>query len=175
MRIGTKDGGDGVRCWNKEAVTAYVDQVNAREAQVARDNPDVTVLPGQLVCYGCEVMDFDYGVKCTASLTRTRYAVQSEIQPRAEDAAGSLLDIAGLRSRAPEEIAAQAKTPQLATSASAPGGSGAAGSGKGGSGGAGGPGSSAASGASSSSTQAGPAAEPRSEGKRGGLRGLFGR
>ena len=96
MRVGTKDGGDGVRCWNREAVTRYVDQVNAREAQVAQANPDVVVLPGRLVCYGCEVMEYDYGIKCTASLTRTRYAVRDETEPRAEDAVGSLREIEGL-------------------------------------------------------------------------------
>ena len=92
MHLGIKDGGDGVPCWNRQAVTAHVDEVNRREQQVAERNPDVVVLPGRLVCYGCEVMEFDYGIKCTASLTRTRYVVDGEIEPRAEDAAGSLLE-----------------------------------------------------------------------------------
>jgi hypothetical protein len=104
MHVGIKDGGDGVRCWNREAVLAYAEQVNRREAQIAQQNPDVVVLPGRLVCYGCEVMEYDYGIKCTASLTRTRYAVQGETEPRAEDAAGSLLEIEGLRSRAPSDV-----------------------------------------------------------------------
>jgi len=154
MRVGTKDGGDGVRCWNKDAVTAHVDQVNAREAQIARENPNVVVLPGQLVCYGCEVMDFDYGVKCTASLTRTRYAVEGEIQPRSEDAVGSLSDVVGLRHRAPEEIAAQVKSSPLAASSAGP----------------------AASTAGSPSASTGSSvAAPQSGSKRSGLRGLFGR
>ena len=78
MHVGIKDGGDGVPCWNRQAVTAYVDEVNRREQQVAERNPDVVVLPGRLVCYGCEVMEFDYGVRCTATLTRTRFAVAGE-------------------------------------------------------------------------------------------------
>lgn len=116
MQVGIKDGGDGVRCWNAPAVTSYADEVNRRERQVGQDNPDVTVLPGRLVCYGCEVMEYDYGVKCTASLTRTRYAVRGEIEPRAEDAKGSLLDIDGFRGRAPSEVEAEAK---MATAAGA--------------------------------------------------------
>jgi len=153
MRVGTKDGGDGVRCWNKDAVLAYADQVNAREAQIARENPAVVVLPGQLVCYGCEVMDYDYGVKCTASLTRTRYAVEGETQPRAEDAVGSLAEVVGLRHRAPEEIAAQVKSSDLASAPSAP----------------------AAATAGSASASAGSSAAAPQEGRRSGLRGLFGR
>lgn len=153
MRVGTKDGGDGVRCWNKDAVSAYADQVNAREAQVARQNPDVVVLPGQLVCYGCEVMDFDYGVKCTATLTRTRYAVEGEIPPRTEDAAGSLSDVVGLRHRAPDEIAAQVKSSELASASSGP---------------------TATSAGSPSAASGSSVAAPQTEGRRG-LRGLFGR
>lgn len=122
MRVGTKDGGDGVRCWNREAVTRYVDQVNAREAQVAQANPDVVVLPGRLVCYGCEVMEYDYGIKCTASLTRTRYAVRDETEPRAEDAVGSLREIEGLRERAPSDVQAQPVAAQQAAPAGRPAG-----------------------------------------------------
>ena len=70
------------------------------------------MLAGRLVCYGCEVMDYDYGVKCTAVLTRTRYAVAGEIEPRSEDAKGSLLDIAGFRGRAPGEVETQVKQAQ---------------------------------------------------------------
>src|SRR3712207_7121413 len=81
MHVGIKEGGDGVRCWNRQAVTAYAEQVNRREAQIAQQNPDVVVLPGRLVCYGCEVMEYDYGIKCTAQLTRTRYAVRGETEP----------------------------------------------------------------------------------------------
>ncbi len=115
MQVGIKDGGDGVRCWNAAAIASYADEVNRREQQVTQHNPDVAVLPGRLVCYGCEVMEYDYGVKCTATLTRTRYAVQDEIEPRAEDAKGSLLDIRGFEGRAPADIEAEAK----ATTASA--------------------------------------------------------
>ena len=122
MRVGTKDGGDGVRCWNREAVTRYVDQVNAREAQVAQANPDVVVLPGRLVCYGCEVMEYDYGIKCTASLTRTRYAVRDETEPRAEDAVGSLQEIEGLRERAPSDVQAEPVAARPAAPAAGPAG-----------------------------------------------------
>lgn len=153
MQVGIKDGGDGVKCWNALAVTAYVDEVNRREQQVAQNNPDVTLLPGRLVCYGCEVMDYGYGVKCTASLTRTRFAVQGEIQPRAEDAKGSLLDISGFQHRAPSEVEAEAK---VSTAAAA------------------GPAShTPASHTPASHTPA--ASPPAADSKRGGLRGLFNR
>ncbi|WP_375424610.1 hypothetical protein [uncultured Friedmanniella sp.] len=117
MQVGIKDGGDGVRCWNVSSVHAYADEVNRREQQVAQSNPDVAVLPGRLVCYGCEVMEYDYGVKCTATLTRTRYAVQGEIEPRLEDAKGSLLDIAGFQGRAPADIETAAKAETAAVAA----------------------------------------------------------
>lgn len=172
MHVGIKEGGDGVRCWNREAVTAYVDQVNRREAQVAQHNPDVVVLPGRLVCYGCEVMEYDYGIKCTASLTRTRYAVQGETEPRAEDAVGSLAEVEGLRSRAPSEVQpepAAARQPATAGTSSA-GPSGARPSGAH-------PSSGRPSGADPSGAER-PAAGAHGapvETKRSGLRGLFGR
>lgn len=154
MHLEIKDGGDGVPCWNRQAVTAHVDEANRREQQVAERNPDVVVLPGRLVCYGCEVMEFDYGIKCTASLTRTRYAVEGETEPRAEDAAGSLLEVEGLRSRAPAELHEQVRAREKTTA-----------------------------GVASTGSAAGPAAQPptpsppagREEPRRGGLRGLFGR
>ncbi|GAA1828229.1 hypothetical protein ACFFOM_14280 [Microlunatus capsulatus] len=163
MHLGIKDGGDGVPCWNRQAVTAHVDEVNRREQQVAERNPDVVVLPGRLVCYGCEVMEFDYGIKCTASLTRTRYVVDGEIEPRAEDAVGSLLEVEGLRNRAPAELHEQVRAKEKASAGVA------------------------------ASSGAGPAAPPppgagaptppttlpphpgRDDSRRGGLRGLFGR
>ena len=147
MHVGIKDGGDGVRCWNRQAVLAYAEQVNRRETQIAQHNPDVVVLPGRLVCYGCEVMEYDYGIKCTASLTRTRYAVQGETEPRVEDAAGSLLEIEGLRSRAPSDVQPEptaARQPAAASSAATP-------------------------------PSPGPADRSATESKRSGLRGLFGR
>jgi hypothetical protein len=154
MHVGIKDGGDGVPCWNREAVMAYADQVNRREQHVAERNPDVVVLSGRLVCYGCEVMEYDYGIKCTASLTRTRYAVEGETEPRTEDAAGSLLEVEGLRNRAPAELHEQVRSREKASAATSPSGAG-----------------------------AGPAAPPttlpphpgRDDSRRGGLRGLFGR
>jgi hypothetical protein len=145
MQVGIKDGGDGVRCWNAAAVRGYADEVNRREQQVTQNNPDVAVLPGKLVCYGCEVMEYDYGVKCTATLTRTRYAVQGEIEPRPEDAKGSLLDIPGFQGRAPADIEAEAK---VATAVAAP--------------------------ANGSHTPPAPAPAP-ADTRRSGLRGLFNR
>ena len=147
MRVGIKDGGDGVRCWNREAVLAYADQVNSREAQIAQRNPDVVVLPGRLICYGCEVMEYDYGIKCTAQLTRTRYTVQGETEPRAEDAAGSLLEVPGLQSRAPSDVQPEPAAARQSAPSPSP--------------------------ASTSSVAGAHAAQPES--KRSGLRGLFGR
>ena len=156
MHVGIKDGGDGVRCWNRQAVTTYVEQVNRREAQIAQQNPDVVVLPGRLVCYGCEVMDYDYGIKCTAQLTRTRYAVQGETEPRAEDAAGSLLEVEGLRSRAPGDVQPEptpARQPAAVHQSA----------------------SSAAPGAAAAAQPPSSGAHAPAETKRSGLRGLFGR
>ena len=151
MHVGIKDGGDGVPCWNRQAVAAYADEVNRREQQVAERNPDVVVLPGRLVCYGCEVMEFDYGVKCTATLTRTRYAVSGETEPRTEDAAGSLLEVEGMRSRAPEELHEQVRNREKAPAGVTP---------------------------TAESPAPSPAPQPhpgRDDARRGGLRGLFGR
>jgi hypothetical protein len=148
MRVGIKDGGDGVRCWNREAVLAYADRVNSRETQIAQHNPDVVVLPGRLVCYGCEVMEYDYGIKCTAQLTRTRYAVQGETEPRAEDAAGSLLEVPGLQSRAPSDVQPEPAAARQSAPSSGP--------------------------ASTPASAPGAHAAPP-ESKRSGLRGLFGR
>ena len=157
MRVGIKDGGDGVRCWNRDAVMAYADQVNSREAQIAQQNPDVVVLPGRLLCYGCEVMEYDYGIKCTAQLTRTRYAVQGETEPRAEDAVGSLLEVPGLKGRAPSGVEAEPVAARPA--AAAPGGA-----------------SSPGPASSSAPTPGRAPAHPGADGaKRSGLRGLFGR
>ena len=108
MRVETKAGGDGVLCWNVEPIAAYAQQVNEQETRLARDNPDLVVKPGLLKCYGCEVMEYDYGVRCTAELKRTLYAVEGEIEPRAEDAKRSLAEVPGLLTRAPDDIAAAA-------------------------------------------------------------------
>ncbi len=106
MRVQIKTGGDGVLCWNGEAINAYAATVNDKEARLGQHNPDLKVMPGQVSCYGCEVMEYDYGTKCTARLVRTRYGVEGEIEPRAEDANGSLGEIPGLLTRAPENVAA---------------------------------------------------------------------
>ncbi len=111
MRVETKDGGDGVKCWNRQAIGSYTDGVGEQERQLAARNPDLLLLPGLIKCYGCEVMEHDYGTKCTATLTRTRYAVRGEIEPRVDDAAASLAEIPGLLTRAPDELAAAKATP----------------------------------------------------------------
>jgi len=108
MQVETKDGGDGVRCWNVEAIQAYADQVNQREGWLRERNPDLVVLPGRVKCYGCEVMEYDYGVKCTARLTITRFVVEGELEPRVEDANRGLGEIPGLLTKAPDEVAAAA-------------------------------------------------------------------
>ena len=102
MQVDIKEGGDGVACWNAEAITAYAAAVDAREAALASANPDLDVTPGRVKCYGCQVNDFGLGLRCTAELTRTLYAVAGEIAPRAAEASGSLADIPGLRSRVEE-------------------------------------------------------------------------
>jgi hypothetical protein len=102
MQVDIKEGGDGVACWNAEAITAYAAVVDAREAALASANPDLDVTPGRVKCYGCQVNDFALGIRCTAELTRTLYAVAGEVAPRAADASGSLADIPGLRSRVEE-------------------------------------------------------------------------
>ena len=102
MQVDIKEGGDGVACWNAEAITAYAAAIDAREAALASANPDLDVTPGCVKCYGCQVNDFALGIRCTAELTRTLYAVAGEVAPRAADASGSLADIPGLRSRVEE-------------------------------------------------------------------------
>lgn len=104
MRVETKDGGDGVPCWNVAAIQNYANQINEKESRLSGANPDLLVMPGLVKCYGCELMEYDYGIKCTATLTRTRYAIEGEIQPRAEDAAGGLGEIPGLQTKAPDGV-----------------------------------------------------------------------
>ena len=99
MRVEIKQGGDGVSCWNAEAIAAYAAAVDAREAALAAANPDLVVTPGLVKCYGCEQLEFDMGFGCTAKLTRTLYAVADEVAPRPADAAGSLSDIMHLQGR----------------------------------------------------------------------------
>ena len=119
MRVEVKSGGDGVRCWNVAAISAYAKAADERESLLAQRNPDLTVKPGLVMCYGCEVMEYDYGIKCTARLTRTRYLVEGELAPRSEDAAGaSLSEIPGLLTRAPDDVKPEAPAP---SSTEAPG------------------------------------------------------
>jgi len=99
VRVDIRNGGDGVACWNSDAVRAYAAGVTEREDRLAAANPDLVIATGQVKCYGCEVMDHGYGTRCTAVLTHALYSVEGEIAPRAQDAAGSLLEIPGLVSK----------------------------------------------------------------------------
>jgi len=113
MRVEIRSGGDGVACWNGDAVRAYAGRATEREERLDAANPDLVVTPGQVKCYGCEVMDHGYGTRCTAVLTHGLYGVEGEIAPRAADAAGSLLDIPGLVSKI--ETPAELEHPSPAT------------------------------------------------------------
>jgi hypothetical protein len=107
VRVDIRSGGDGVACWNSDAVRAYAARVTQREEQLAAANPDLVITTGQVKCYGCEVMDHGYGTRCTAVLTHALYSVEGEIAPRPQDAAGSLLEVAGFVSKVetPAEVA----------------------------------------------------------------------
>lgn len=107
MRVDIRSGGDGVACWNGDAVRSYAARVTQREEQLAGANPDLVIATGQVKCYGCEVMDHGYGTRCTAVLTHGLYSVEGEVAPRAQDAAGSLLEVTGLVSKieTPPEVA----------------------------------------------------------------------
>ena len=120
MKVETKDGGDGVRCWNVAAIRAYSASTDAREEQVTARNPDVEVFPGLLRCYGCEVMEYDYGIRCTAELTLTRYAVRDELAPKPADAQASLNQIPDFLLRAPEAVEKAAETPPAPVQTYAP-------------------------------------------------------
>lgn len=113
MRVDIRSGGDGVACWNGEAVRSYAAGVTAREEQLGARNPDLVITPGQVKCYGCEVMDHGYGTRCTAVLTHPLYAVEGEITPRAQDASGSLLEIPGLVSKIDTPAAVDEPAPDV--------------------------------------------------------------
>lgn len=145
MQMEISQGGDGASCWNRQAVEAHVREQTEKEARLSRDNPDLVVLGGRVKCYGCALQEYHYGVKCTAQLTRTRFALPGEIEPRAADAAASQQDIAGLLAIKP------GSQDQEAVAAAAPAGS---------------------LGADPSASAAPPPAVPA---RHGGLRGLFNR
>jgi hypothetical protein len=102
MRVEIKEGGDGVACWNAEPVQRFADANTAVEQEISGANPDVDVVEGSIRCYGCEVQEYHYGTKCTAMLTKTLFVVRGQIEPRPEDAKGSLLEIEGLKGTQPE-------------------------------------------------------------------------
>ena len=119
MRVDIRSGGDGVACWNGDEIRAYAAGVTEREDRLAAANPDLVIATGQVKCYGCEVMDHGYGTQCTAVLTHALYSVEGEIAPRAQDAAGSLLEIPGLVTKieTPAELADPVKAPEPAAPA----------------------------------------------------------
>lgn len=118
MQVEIREGGDGVRCWNAEAVHAYARAITERQAQLGSANPDLVILPGRIHCYGCEALEYDMGVRCTATLTRTLYTVDGEVAPRREDADASLSQIPGLLTRIDADPATLTPEPeQLATPA----------------------------------------------------------
>ncbi len=112
MRVDTKEGADGVRCWNVEAIAAYAQRSNEREAALTAANPDLVLLEGVFKCYGCEIQEYDYGIKCTAVVTRSRFGIDGEIEPRPEDAKTGLGSVPGLLTRAPDEVAATVAEPE---------------------------------------------------------------
>ncbi len=119
MRVDIKQGGDGVACWNADAIAAYAASIDAREAALGDANPDLVITPGLVKCYGCEVLEFDMGTRCTAELTRTLYSVVDEVSPRNSDASASLGDIPGLLTRIDAENAVD-QTPEIHEAAAAP-------------------------------------------------------
>lgn len=186
MRVDIKAGGDGVVCWNRDAIQAYATAVDEREVHISRNNADVVTIPGLVKCYGCEVMEYDLGTRCTAVLTHTRYGVEGEIQPRTEDAAGSLASIPGLLTRvSPAEAEASPAvavsplpgsprpTPSSPNPASHPAAPKPSGSGPREASASAGGGTTSSSQSSDEDSRAGRANAP--EPKRSGLRGLFGR
>ena len=69
-------------------VRAYAAGVTEREERLDAANPDLLVIPGQVKCFGCEVMDHGYGTRCTAVLTHPLYSVEGELAPRAAGRGG---------------------------------------------------------------------------------------
>ena len=118
MRVEIRTGGDGVQCWNDQAIRAHADQTTQREARLSASNPDLVVIPGTITCYGCETQEYGYGMKCTAQITKTLYTVAGEVQPRPADAVGWHREIPGLQTIRPED--ADETQPGVATAASRP-------------------------------------------------------
>jgi hypothetical protein len=110
MRVQIRSGGDGVPCWNDEAIRAHADATTEREARLSANNPDLLVIPGTISCYGCETQEYGYGTKCTAMITKTLYAVPGEVQPRAADATGWHREIPGLLTIKPDDADPTART-----------------------------------------------------------------
>lgn len=111
MEVCTRDGGDGVQCWNVEPITAYARDRTARKAGLSGANPDVVATPGTITCYGCTALDYGHGFGCTAQLTQTLYHVRGEIAPRTADATASLSTIPGFRGRIDADATQQSPQP----------------------------------------------------------------
>lgn len=108
MRVEIRAGGEGVTCWNEQAIETYADGVNQNEERLRQRNPDLVVIPGRVKCYGCEVQEYHYAMKCTAELTKTLFAVEGEVKPRPADAAGLHREIPGLETTLPDDKAGAA-------------------------------------------------------------------
>ncbi len=104
MRAEIRAGGGGATCWNDEAIRAYADEINEKEDRLRGRNPDLVVIPGRVKCYGCELQEYHYAMKCTAELTKTLFAVEDEIKPRPADAVGLHREIPGLATTRPDEL-----------------------------------------------------------------------
>lgn len=107
MEVHTRSGGDGVLCWNAEAISGYIRATESRQAQLVAANADLVATPGTLSCHGCVTLEYGNGSRCTAELTRTLYAVREEIGPRAGDASASPSVIPGFRGRIAGDAAHQ--------------------------------------------------------------------
>lgn len=102
MDIEIKDGGDGVVCWNRDAIEAYAAATANRIATLRERNADLEVVPGRIKCFGCHVQEGNVGTRCTAQLKLTLYGIAGEKGPRASDADAPLQEIPGLTSLQPD-------------------------------------------------------------------------
>jgi hypothetical protein len=116
MQVEIRTGGDGVACWNAEAISAYANAINEREAALGEANPDLRITPGRVKCYGCELLELDMGVRCTAEVTKTLYFIEGEVAPRRADASAYLSEIPGLLTRIDAPVTTSPTTSQPTTS-----------------------------------------------------------
>ena len=50
MQVEIREGGDGVACWNADAIAQYAAGVDDREAQFRAANPDLVITAGRIFC-----------------------------------------------------------------------------------------------------------------------------